>query len=481
MKIILAKPPIPQESVMLLTVPIGLGYLGSYLKRHIPDTEVLLIDSDLEGYHSIDSFILRIKKEKPDILGITVFSHTVSIVRELVKQLRSQLGSDIILVVGGPHINAVRKVVFRDLPLIDFAITSDAEEGLVEFVRWLGDGRPKANIGVVPGLIYRDNGSISMNENKFNANLDEYDFIEYENIVGVKKYFRYGSPMGLFHSRSPVAAIITTRGCPFPCRFCASSLNTGKIIRSRSASHVVDEIKLLVRNYGVKEIHVMDDNFTFSKCHVLDVCRGIINENLDITIAMPNGIRLDTIDEEMLLSMKNAGFYSFGFGIESASDSTLKYIRKGTTIQLIKEKVKLCKKMGFQTVGFFILGFPNETIEDNYNTGKFPDRIGLDFASFGNFTPLPGTSLYDELVENGEIKEDYLPSFSSGEITYSPRGITPQELKLIQAKIIFSYYLHPKRIFKIMRLLKFKDIKFVCRRLFLILFRPKIKMGDLSR
>src|SRR3989338_7033374 len=100
MKIILAKPPIPQESVMLLTVPIGLGYLGSYLKRHIPDTEVLLIDSDLEGYHSIDSFILRIKKEKPDILGITVFSHTVSIVRELVKQLSSQLGSDIILVVG---------------------------------------------------------------------------------------------------------------------------------------------------------------------------------------------------------------------------------------------------------------------------------------------------------------------------------------------------------------------------------------------
>ncbi len=472
MKIILAKPPIPKESVMLLTVPMGLGYLGSYLKRRIPDSEVLLIDSDVEGYHNIDSFVLRIKKEKPDILGITVFSHTVLFTRRLLKQLRSQFNRDIVLVVGGPHINAVREMVFRDLPLVDFAITSDGEQGLVEFVRWLDEGRPNDKLAGIPGLIYRENGFIRFNQNTFNSNIDEYDFIDYQNIIELKKYFRQGSPMGLFHSRSPVVAIITTRGCPFPCRFCGSALNTGKRVRSRNAAHVVEEMKVLSRNFGVREIHIMDDNFTFNKEHVLGICQRIIKENLDISIAMPNGIRLDTVDEEMLLSMKKAGFYSLGFGIETASDTTLKYISKGITTDFIKDKIKLCKRMGFQTVGFFILGFPNETIQDNYNTGRFPDNIGLDFASFGNFTPLPGTALYDELVKKGEIKDDYLPSFSSGEITYSPKGITPKQLKQIQTRIIFFYYLNPKRIFKIVRLLKFRDIQFIFRRIFLILFRP---------
>jgi radical SAM superfamily enzyme YgiQ (UPF0313 family) len=192
---------------------------------------------------------------------------------------------------------------------------------------------------------------------------------------------------------------------------------------------------------------------------------------------MPNGIRLDTIDEEMLLAMRKAGFYSLGFGIESPSDATLKYIVKQTTIDFIKDKIKLCKKIGFQTVGFFILGFPNETERDLFNTGRFPDQIGLDFASFGNFTPLPGTSLYRELVKKGEITDDFLPSFSSGEVTYSPKGMTKERLKHIQAQIIFFYYLHPKRIIKILRLLKINDIKFVWRRLVLVLFRPKIKGG----
>jgi radical SAM superfamily enzyme YgiQ (UPF0313 family) len=284
--------------------------------------------------------------------------------------------------------------------------------------------------------------------------------------------------MGLFHKQSPVATIITTRGCPFACRFCASALNTGKIVRSRSPRHVIQEIKLLACDFGIKEMHIMDDNFTFDKQHVMEICQGIINEDLDISIAMPNGIRLDSVDEEMLCSMKKAGFYSLGFGIESASDTTLKYVCKGITLSLIKEKIKLCKKIGFQTVGFFILGFPNETVRDNYNTGRFPDEIGLDFASFGNFTPLPGTSLYSELVKKGEIKDSYLPSFSSGEITYSPSRITPRQLKQIQSRIIFFYYLNPKRLFRIMKLLKFRDIKFVFRRLFLILFRPKIKMKE---
>ena len=478
MKVILAKPPIPKESVMLLTLPMGLAYLGSYLKRCIRDTQVTVIDSDLERYYSIDEFISRIRKERPDVLGITVFSHTVLIIKELITRIRNELSKDLIIVAGGPHVNAVRQAIFMDFPEIDFGLLSDGEPGLVELVNSLKNDSLKINMKNITGLVYRENGNVHVNPNIYNQNLDDYDFIDYQHIVDVSKYFKIGSPMGLFHSRSPVATIITTRGCPFLCRFCASALNTGRKVRCRTPGHVVQEIKLLVQDYGVKEIHIMDDNFTYNKQHVLDICQGIINENLDVVIAMPNGIRLDTLDEEMLLAMKKAGFYSLGFGIESSSDATLKYIVKQTSIDFIKNKIRLCKKIGFQAVGFFILGFPNESEKDLYNSGRFPDQIGLDFASFGNFTPLPGTSLYRELVKKGEISDNFLPSFSSGEVTYSPKGITKEQLKHIQARIIFCYYLHPKRIIRIMRLLKMSDIKFVWRRLFLILFRPKIKTGE---
>ena len=475
MKVVLAKPPIPRESVMILTLPIGLGYIGSYLKKNIPDTKVIVIDSDVQGYHSVDKFVKRIKDEKPDVLGITVFSHMVLITKEVLKRIKAELGKDICLVVGGPHVNAVREKVFRDMPSADFGIISDGELGLTALVECLNNGSLQEEMSRIPGLLYRHNGAACVNPNIFNPNIDGYDFIDYKNIVNVNDYLKGGSPMGLFHLRAPVATIITTRGCPFPCRFCASALNTGKKVRSRSSMHVVAEIKDLVVNYGAREIHIMDDNFTFSKQHVRDICQGITNENLDISIAMPNGIRLDTVDEEMLFIMKKVGFYSLGFGIETASADTLKYISKGITRELIKEKVALAKKAGFQTVGFFILGFPNETVQDNYNTGRFPDEIGLDFASFGNFTPLPGTSLYNELVKKKEIKDDFLPSFSSGEITYSPKGITPKELKQIQERVILFYYLNPRRLYKIISLLKLKDVKYAFRRLFLILFRPKIR------
>jgi len=478
MKIILSKPPIPAESVMLLTLPMGLAYLGSYLKKQVPHAEVVLIDSDVEGYHSIDKFISRLKKEKPDILGISVFSHTVLIARELISRVRREFGPGLVIVSGGPHVNALRQDIFRDLPEIDFAITSDGEIGLVELVRLLQNDKQKKILADIHGLIYRENGTICVNPNVYNPNLDDYDFIDYQGIADIRRYFNRGSPMGLFHFRSPVVTIITTRGCPFLCRFCASALNTGRKVRCRSPKNVVQEIKLLVNDFGVKEIHIMDDNFTFNKQHVLEICHGIIENNLDLAIAMPNGVRLDTLDEEMLLAMKKAGFYSLGFGIESASDRTLKYIVKETTMAFIKDKIKLCKKIGFQTVGFFILGFPNERSQDLYDTGRFPDQIGLDFASFGNFTPLPGTSLYRELVKKGEIKNDFLPSFSSGEITFSPKAMTLKELKDIQAGIILRYYLNPKRIIRILKLLKLRDVRFVIRRLFLILFRPKIKTKE---
>ena len=172
--------------------------------------------------------------------------------------------------------------------------------------------------------------------------------------------------------------------------------------------------------------------------------------------------------------MKKAGFYHLGFGVEAGSDESLKKIKKSLTMSEIKDKVTMVKKHGIGTTGFFIIGFPFETEADIIRTGKTPDILGLDLASFGNFTPLPGTEIYHQLVESGEIPDNYLPAFASGKATYAPEGLTIEKLEKLHKKIIFNYYLSPQRIAFIIKRLHFSDFKYVIRRLYQIIFRPDI-------
>jgi len=218
----------------------------------------------------------------------------------------------------------------------------------------------------------------------------------------------------------------------------------------------------------------MDDNFTFNKNHVISLCEALVKNGIKMHYALPNGIRLDRLDEEMLDYMKRAGFYHIGLGIEVGSDESLKKIKKNLRLNVIKEKIKMVKRFGFGITGFFMIGFPFETEKDIEETINIPDKLRLDLASFGNFTPLPGTEIFYDLVRSGEIDEDYLPSFASGKVTYSPRTISKENLAKLQKKAVLRYYLNPKRCLFIIKRLYFKDIKYVVRRLYQIIFRPEV-------
>ncbi len=218
----------------------------------------------------------------------------------------------------------------------------------------------------------------------------------------------------------------------------------------------------------------MDDNFTFNRDHVIKLCKEIVDQKIKIHISMPNGVRLDRLDIEMVDWMKTAGWYHIGFGVEVGSDQALKIIKKGINMALIKEKVLMVKKAGLTTTGFFILGFPHDTLKSLNETINIPDKLGLNMASYGNFTPLPGTELFNDLVAKGEISPDYLPSFASGKVTYAPKGISFEQLRKLQNAAVLRYYMHPKRIRLILSRLKFRDIIFVFRRLYNLFLRPAV-------
>ena len=476
MKIILIKPYLPASQRTIATLPSGLLYLASYLKKQMPEIAVKVMDPDIfqesGSKDSINSFIEDVVSEKPDIVGITVFSHVLPAVNQTAALLKEAL-PQLCLIIGGYHVNAVGERSLDQIPLADYAIYGEGEKSLVYFCRQFSQAGKVIDPESIAGLIYRSADGFVSVPNTYMGDLDEFDPLDFS-LINLQDYFAFGSPMGVFRRGNHVAQMITTRGCPFLCTFCAASLNMGKKVRRRSVKNIIQEIETLLL-LGADEIHIMDDNFTLHREHVINLCQEIVNRGIKTQFCMPNGVRLDLLDEEMLVWMKRAGWYHLGFGVEVGSDEALKNIKKNLSMAKISEKIRLIKKVGGMTVtGFFILGLPHDTRESMKETAATPDRLGLDMASFGNFTPLPGTENYRELEARGEISADYLPSFANGIVTYAPKGISFAELARIQRSVVLQYWLHPKRIVLVLTRLKPRDLIYALRRMYHIVFRPEV-------
>lgn len=469
MNVVLTKPWLPRKQRTIVTLPIGSLYVGSYLKRTVPGIDVTICDPDIEEFADEAAFRRYIVSIKPDVVGVTVFSHVVETANRIFSELHRELPATV-FVAGGSHVNAVRGRSFDQLIAFNYFIWGEGEIGFSTFCNAVL--RDKWETDRIPGLIWRGpDGEVHVQDNTYELNLGRFEPVDY-GLIDLKKYFK-GSPMGLFHKGRNVAQIITTRGCPFSCTFCASPLNMGRKVRRRPIDAILAELKTL-RVGGVDEVHIMDDNFTFNKEHVLAFCQGVRERGVRFHFALPNGVRPDRLDDEMLAAMKEAGFYHMGFGVEVGSNEALKRIKKNLTMEEIEAKIRMVKRHGMSTAGFFIIGFPFETEADIAQTVLIPDRLGLDLASFGNFTPLPGTELFEELVRAGEITSDYLPSFASGKVTYVPRALSAGRIESLQRRMVLRYWLHLRRISFIVRRLHFADLRYVIRRLFHITIRPEL-------
>jgi len=461
MKILLAKPIIDTRKSVHTVHPIGLGYIASALRKN---HDVSILDCEKLGCSAGD-FSDFISRERPELIGLTAFSHNKKMVQESISIIRDIL-PDALIVLGGPHINARRVKVFHEFPGIDYAIWGEAERSM----SLLADAIQCKRAGSfedIPGLIYRNvTGHIQEVANVFAEDISQFDPMPYD-LLDIRSYFR-GAPHGLLARHKEVVSIITSRGCPYPCTFCAGSINNGKKVRYRKIENVIEEIELLTGKYGAREIHIVDDNFTFLKEYALTLCEEIIRHGFNIDFALPNGIRLDKIDEELLAVMRRAGFYSMSFGIESGSDETLSKIKKLETTDFIRKQTALAKKQGFIITGTFIIGFPWETRQDVKATLRFAKSLPLDHAAFGNFIPLPATKLAEDLVRSGELREDYEVPFVFGDITYCPLQLTASELKRLQREGVFTFYF-PYRIHNIIGNIRFYNIKYLFRRLLLLL------------
>lgn len=446
MKVLLLKP--INKKYFVIQPNLGLGYLARILKEN--NAQVCIIDSGKEKL-TWEKFANLIKEEKYDIVGIQMFGHETRSVKKHVEIIK-EFSPKTVVFIGGAHISAAPELTMKEIIMADFGFVGEAEAGFEAFLKLKKeDYSDPAKLEAIHGLIWRNSGEIVVNPKKLIENLDEIKFPAWE-LMQPGKY--PVMPHGTFTKRTPVAPIIISRGCPYHCTYCSARNVSGTAMRFRSVENVMEELIILYDKYGVKEVHIADDNFTSNKQYVLNFCRSVIDSKLDLAFALPNGVRLNSLDEEMLIAMEKAGFYSMAVGVEAGSDRILKLMKKGLTVNLIKEKTDLIKKVtNINVTGFFIIGYIEETEEEILNTIEFAKSLKIDKANFNIMNPYPGTEVWEKYVQRnkGDINWDGYFWYKAVD---NVSDIPAKRLKEFQKKAVMEFYLRPMIIINLIKEIK---------------------------
>jgi len=435
---------------------LGLGYLASVLKQNGHNVTVLHCIKEKMGFKEFEEYI---KKHNFDAIGIQMFTYDFNNVKKYSQIIKQNTNS--IIFVGGYHSSGDPIGTLKNLKDVDYVFIGEVEIGLPIFIENLNKLN-KTTLKKIPNLVWRDNNNIIVNPPEFIENLDSLPFPAWD-LMDPRTYPE--APHGAFIKNWPTAPIIITRGCPFQCTFCAGKTITGNKVRKRSISNVIEEIKFLMDNYKVKEFLIEDENFTLHKDLVLEFCNKLIDQNLNISWSCPSGVRLDTLDEEMLNLMEKSGCHSLSVGIEFGSQKILDLTKKHLTLEKIKEKVNLFKKTKIRVTGFFMMGYPGETKKDIEKTIKLAKQLPLDRAQFNSFMPLPGSEIYNQLISEGKLNDIRYDHFFVHDVGFIPENLSEKDLKELRKKAYLSFYSRPKIALGLLRDVKNpKHLKFLFKR-----------------
>lgn len=431
MKILLIKPGIALGDH--IQPPLGIAYLAAVLRAA---NEVRVLDFGKIGRRD-DLFTEAVREFAPDIAGFQCYSPEIGEVKRLSALVRAALPKAVIIA-GGPHPTLCpEETMARLSPEADYLLRGETEESFPLFIRMLEGAAAPAE---VPGLAWREDGKLRVNDTRPIGDINALPPPAWD-LISPQEY--PPAQHGAFFDQFPIAPIVTTRGCPFACGFCTAPILSGRHMRKRSADSVMAEIELLYREFGIREIHIVDDNFTLDKTHAVSILKKIIDSKLPISLAFPNGVRINTLDEELLDLMKAAHTYLISVGIESGSDKTLKRMDKQLGVALIREKVELIRRKGIDLAAFFILGFPDESVEDMRETIKFSLELPLLRANFFTFLPLPMTPVTLKLIQTGEIGQMDVEGLIFQKVPYAPRGVTREQLRSLQREAFLRFYMRP--------------------------------------
>jgi anaerobic magnesium-protoporphyrin IX monomethyl ester cyclase len=455
MKVVLINPKFHLPIDTRTTPHLGLAYLAAVSERR--GDEVYLYDADVED-EPLDRFMLRFK---PDLVGITANTPQVKQAwrhAEVIKEVW-----DVPVVLGGPHPSvlpeesAIKKAV-------DIVVEGEGEDTWIDLSNRIEAYKRSVDkfesqrlldadckvLEPVFGITYQTNdGRIQRNpERPPIMDLDSLPFPAY-------KYFK----MDRYSSLQPATdavdgaksfSMMTSRGCPYRCTFCSQSIMPIKW-RARSPENVVAEFRHLIRDLGAQEIGLLDDSANIRTKRLHEMCDLLVAEGLNkVPWIMINGIRANLSDTVTLGKMKAAGCKRVAFGVETGDEDILVSIDKRIDHATIRQAFKNAKKVGLETMGFFIIGLPGDTDETMEKTIKFAIELDPLVANFSMMTPYPGTTVYEIATKKGRMLmkdwDDYV--FFEGKARYELGDMTAELVERKWKDAYRRFYLRPSRVAK---------------------------------
>ncbi|MFQ5414388.1 MAG: B12-binding domain-containing radical SAM protein [Phycisphaerae bacterium] len=462
MRVLLAKPYNLSDHIQ---PSLGLGYLAAQLRRH----------HDVDIYDCIkeDASPARVAEVaeayRADLVGIQAYTFDTPKVKAILRAVKARC-PEMLTTVGGAHMTADPVAAMRDFgPVCDYGFSG---EGELHFPAMLGAIESKSGaFGSIPGAVWRDGDAVRHNAPALVPDLDALGLPALE-LLRPDTYPE--SQQGAFYEKFPICPLITTRGCPYKCTFCAAPFLSGRTLRHHSVEYVCRLIGLLYHRYNIREFHIVDDNFTMDIDYAKSVMRAILEMGLDISIAMPNGIRMDYLDDELIELMKAAGVYIVSVAVESGNDHILRAMKKGTNMARIRRDIARIRRHKVDVAGFFIVGYPGETVETIRNTIRFARELDIQRAQFMTFVPLPGAPAYEKLVASGEIEGVAWEDSNFAQAPYAPVGVSREELLRLKRIAFLTFFLRPGILIRhLLAIRSYRHFKFLLRRFYhWIVMRP---------
>jgi len=401
----LIQPPFTQpiESKKRCLVPLGLAYIAGYLRKY--GIEVEILDCVVEGYDfdiinngkrtfgmSNYNIETTIKKFNPDFVGVSCLMtsqrHNMINVCKIVKNINKKIHT----VVGGCHPSVFPEECLKS-EFIDSVVVGEGEKSMLDII----EGKKEGIVTNKP------------------INIDKIPWPA-RDLLPMNKYLKINMPENIFSPYKKVTQMVSSRGCPFNCVFCATTNFHGKW-RGRNPCDIFEEAKMLKEKYGIEEINFTDENLVMNRERTIKLMFKL--SELNVAWSNPGGIWVDGLDRYVLDLMKKAGCYQLTFPVETFDKYILKnVINKPLKVERVKDLVKHCHKIGIDVHAFFVCGFPEQTKDIMESDFKLAKKTGFDSASFHIITPLPGSRIY----------EDYKDKINLDNINYIKATIPHPEL-----------------------------------------------------
>jgi len=374
--------------------PLGVAYVAATLRAAHHEVQILDANLENEQFPAIRS---KLGAFSPDIVGVSVVSQLLKTALKIAAFIKN-IEAGTAVVFGGVHPTLFPEAVAADKN-VDYVVHGEGEDTVVE----LGDRiEKKQEPEGVLGTAYKKNGRIIVNPPRpLVRPLDRLPFPAYD-LLPVD---RYVAPQT---SRTPFMAMITSRGCPYRCIFCDSHIVMGREYRFHSPERTQAEIRHLIDKFSVKEVMFKDSEFLQNRPRIEGLCDLLIKEKMPLRWSC-NG-RAGKADPLLLNKLKQAGCVLIMYGVESGDQAILNRLKKGITINQVRETFTISRQAGLKTQANFLIGSPGETSATISKTIRLAKEIKPDFVYFDYLFPYPGTELYRMALENNWLPEGFEPS-----------------------------------------------------------------------